>query len=162
MQVLKERRPTPLQITKNLSLPAHLRRRDRNDLSFRIAQTPLRRLRWSNRPKGEQLLRKVKPDPTITLANRIQPNPHHLARRNQRIQIRRFIPQQTRRQNLRFENRCGQRSPLQILDHIQQSIQSTPRLHHALPPCKQPRQRPLLDRLNLLPQPRQRPPPNRP
>src|SRR5207302_10584660 len=109
-----------------------------------------------------QLLRKIEPDPPIPLSNRIQPNPHHLARRDQSIQIGWLIPLQASRQNLRLQNRRRQRSPLQILNHIQQSIQSAPRLHHALPPRKQPSQRPLLDRLDLLPQPRQRPPPNRP
>ena len=162
MQILKERRPMMLQIFQDLRLPAHLHRRNWNDISLRIPQNPLRGLRRSNRPKRKQLLRKIEPDPPIALANRIEPDPHHLARRNQSIEIGRFITVQTGRQNFRLENRCRQRSALQVLDHIQKSIQPAPRLNHALPPREQPRQCPLLDRLNLLAQSGQRPSPNRP
>src|SRR5258705_2709628 len=100
MQILKERSPVPLQVFKNLRLLTPLRRRNRNDVPLIVPQNSLRLLRWNDRPKSGQLLRKIEPDPSIALSNRIHPHPHHLTCRDQSIQVRRLVPDETSLQDL--------------------------------------------------------------
>ena len=106
MQILKERSPLHPQILNNLTLP--LTQRPQSVLSslFPLPSSLL------YRPQLRKFLRQIKPNPSIPLPQRLKSNPHHLARRNQQIQITCLIPHQPSRQNLRLQNRSRYRSTL--------------------------------------------------
>ena len=115
-----------------------------------------------HRPQRFQLLRQIQPNPSVALANRVEADPVHLARRNQGVEIGGAIAADARGKNLRLQNGRGQRRALQVLDRVQQGIQAAPGLDDALPARDQPGEHGLLDWLNLLPKPCERFPANSP
>ena len=67
-----------------------------------------------------------------------------------------MIVRDARRQDLAFEDRCRERRALQLLDGVEQRIDASPRRADAVPRQQEPPERVGLDRLDLLPQPRER------
>ena len=94
--------------------------------------------------------------PAVAIAERLDAEPHDLARAHQHIEVGGTIALHAGRQHVGFEHRCRQRRALQLLDRVEQRVEAAARPHHALPHRRQPPQRVGLDRLDLAPQPRER------
>src|SRR6185437_11128913 len=76
--------------------------------------------------------------------------PGDLAGGDEGVEILGAIAADTRREDLGFQDGCGQRRALQIFNYVQQGIEAAARLHDSLPTGEETRQDPLIDGLDFF------------
>ena len=108
------------------------------------------------------MIRQIKRHAPVAITESLNTAPHHLAGRQQRVEIVRAVATYTRGQNLRFERGCDERGALQALRSVKQCVQTRPRPGRALPMREQARVGLRLDGLNLAAQDCKRSPANPP
>ena len=99
----------------------------------------------------------VEREPPVVLAERLESAPHDLTGRGQRVEIGRLIALDARRQDLGLENRRDERRALQALDRIEQRVQPRSPADDALPVRDEASEDGGFDRLDLMPELRERP-----
>ena len=112
-------------------------------------------------PELRDVVGQVEREPAIVLPERFEPAPHDLARSRQRVEIRRLVALDARRQDLGLENRRDERRALQPLDRIEQRIEAGAPAHDALPVRDEPSEHRRLDRFDLMTKLRERAAANR-
>ena len=110
--------------------------------------------------KSGGVVGEVECDPAVAFAERLDADPDHLACRGDRIEIGRIVRVDACREDLAFEDRRGDRRPLQLLDRVEQRIGTVPALRDSLPGRRKPSEHGLIDRLHFVPQLRERAPPD--
>ena len=91
------------------------------------------------RPSGRggrrrmQVIGQVQRDAAVALAERLDADPDHFARRHQRVEHRGLVVRDARRQDLALEHRCRERRALQLLDGVEQRLEPAPRRADAVP-----------------------------
>ena len=111
------------------------------------------------RPAGAssaQVVGEVERDAAVAFAERLDAEPGDLAGRDQRVEQRRPVAGDARRQHLALEHRGDQRRALQPLDDIEQRVEPGARAGQPVPGDEEPAEHVRLDRLDLLAQRRQR------
>ena len=126
----------------------------RQDPRVAVAQ-PVGGRWWRQQP---QVVGEVQRDASVAFAQRLDAEPGDLAGRDQRVEQRRGVTGDARRQHLALEHRGHQRRALQPLDRVEQRVESGPRPDQPVPGGEEPSQHMRLDRFHLLAQCRQRSP----
>ena len=85
------------------------------------------------RTQQAQVIGQVEGEASIPLAERLDAEPHHLAGREEPIEVGGLVALDARRQNLAFELGGRQGSALQLLDGVEQRVESGATPHDALP-----------------------------
>ena len=106
--------------------------------------------------QARQVIGQVERDAAVAIAERLDADPRHLARAEQRVELRRRVVGDARRQDLVLEERGDERHALQLLDRVEQRVEPAARAADAVPRGEESAEHGRLDRLDLLSQPRQR------
>ena len=104
------------------------------------------------------MIRKIKRDAAVAVANRLHADPDNFAGGCEGVEISRVVAVDPRGQDLRLQNRCGERRALQLFDGIQKGIGAVPPQNQTLPLRRESAEHLLVDRLDFVPQLRQRSP----
>ena len=113
-------------------------------------------VRRSLRVQAGQVVRQIKRNPSVAVADRFDAAPDDLAGGNKGVEVRRLIILHSRGKNFGFEHGCRERRTLEVLDRIEQSVESSALAHEPLPAGEQADEYGRLDRLDLLAQSCQR------
>ena len=98
----------------------------------------------------------VERDAAVSFAQRFDAGPDDLARSHQRVQHRRLIACDARRQDLALEHRGGEWRALQLLDRVEQRFGAATHGADAVPRRRETVRARRRDRFDLAPQPRER------
>ena len=112
-------------------------------------------------PQAREVIGQVERDAAVPLAQRLDAAPDDFTAGGQGVEVGGVVPLDARRENLALEDRRRQGCALQVLDRVEQRVQSQPPADDALPRRDQPAEDRRIDRLDLLAQLRQRPPADR-
>ncbi len=104
------------------------------------------------------MIRQVQRDAPVALAKRLDADPDHLAGCHQRVEHVGLVVGDARRQDLAFEHRGRNGRALQLLDRVEQRFEPAPPGPDAVPRRRRSGRARRVDRLDLLAQPRERPP----
>ena len=74
------------------------------------------------------MIGEVQRDAAVALAERLDADPDDFAGRHDRVEIRRVVDVEARRQDLGLEDRRRQRRALQLLDGVEQRVGAVPPL----------------------------------
>ncbi len=111
------------------------------------------------RHQQPRLVAEHQPHPPVGRPDGARPHPHQLARRAQGVEVGGPVLGQPGRQDLGLQHRRRQRCALQLGQHVDQRVHAPPGRPQPVPLAEEPGQRGPVDRLDLLAQPGQRPPP---
>ena len=98
------------------------------------------------------MIGEIERDAAVALAEPLEPHPHHLARRHQRVEHRRAVVGDARREDVAFQHRGRHRGALELLDRVEQRLEAAPLRPDPLPRHHETAERIGLDRLDLLAQ----------
>ena len=76
------------------------------------------------RPQAWHVVGEIKRDAAVSFAERLDADPDDLARGHQRVEHRRLIVCDARRQDISLEDRGGERRALQLLDRVEQRLEA--------------------------------------
>ena len=95
------------------------------------------------------LVSEREPDPAVSAADGTRTDPHHFARRTQRVEVGLAVLGHPGRQNRLLQHRGWQRGTLQDPDHISKTVGAAAWNSHPLPGGEKAGQSRLLNRCNL-------------
>ena len=94
----------------------------------------------------------IERDAAVAIAERLDADPHDLSRRHQRVEVSRRVVGDARRQDVELEERRDERHALQLLDRIEQPVETRPHAADAVPRREESPEHRGLDRLHFLTQ----------
>ncbi|GIU89959.1 MAG: hypothetical protein KatS3mg010_1058 [Acidimicrobiia bacterium] len=135
------------------------RARARESLPQRVVHRARRPLVGRGHRGGQQAHRvaEVQADPPVVRAERARAHPDELAGGAQLVEHRRSVPLDARGQHVTLEHRRGDGDALELLDRVDERVESAPGRADALPRGQEPRERGRVDRLDLVAHRRERP-----
>ena len=107
---------------------------------------------WSWWPEERQLLGEIEADSTIAFAERIEACPDDFASGDKRVEVCRLVAGDACGEDLGLEEACRKRRSLQVLDGVEQGVETAARLHNSLPAREEACKRALFDGLYFLAQ----------
>ena len=115
-----------------------------------------RSVRVGGRDEDVDLVAEHQPHAPVGGAERTGADPHHLARRAQRVEVSGLVVGHPSGEHVGLEDRGGDRRALQHPERLDQRVEAAAGQAHALPLGQEAGQRRRVDRLDLAPEGRQR------